>query len=100
MYDNLGNDLYVECIPELPSHVIIDEYNNIHISLIFEALNVWRTGEIEFNLGDRQYSVLRNEILMADQQTIVLKRQGISKITNQIYDITMKGDIVISLNLI
>ena len=100
VYDNSGCDIYVECVPELPDHITIDEYNNIHVSLMFSAVDVWQTGEVAFNLGDRQYLVMRNEILMADKQTIILKKQGISKIMNQIYDITAKSDVMVSLNLI
>jgi len=100
IYDNSGSDLYVECVPELPDHVRIDEHNNIHVLLTCNAMDVWQTGEVGFKLGDRSYLILRSDILMTDRQTIILKTQGISKIARQIYDITTKSDIMVSLNLI
>ena len=30
-YDISGNDLEVECIPELPNHIYIDTNNDVHI---------------------------------------------------------------------
>ena len=33
VYDNLGHDLYVNCLPDLPDHISIDENNNIHIDV-------------------------------------------------------------------
>jgi len=101
VYDLSGREFYVECVPILEENISIDETNDIHIHLEYDLLELWEKKGIEFKLGQTIFSISRENIKMADLQTIVLKKKGISRINqDEIYSVLEKGDIYVYLTIV
>jgi hypothetical protein len=100
VYDNSGSDLYVRCIPILPDHFEIDENNNIHVDIRCSIDELWQNGFLEITMGKIKITVPKEQFKFADRQVILLANMGISKInTNDIYDISKKGDIYLHVDI-
>ena len=100
IYDNLGSDMYVKCVPILPEHISIDSHNNIHIELKYNIRELWGKTFIEFHLGKNTFSIFTENLKLKEKQTIVLQNQGISIINlDNIFDISKKSNIVVYINL-
>ena len=94
VYDNSGSDLYVQCSPILPDNVTIDENNNIVVQLEYTVEDIWNKKEVEVCLGSKRYRIVRNQLKLTTDQTIILQGKGISRInTDEIYDVSKKSDI-------
>ena len=104
-YDTSRNvDLIVKCIPDLPEHITIDEYNNIHIHLTHKTTisELFTTEFIYYKLfDDKELSINIRKLYIQKKQSVKFLNCGIPKIsTSNIYDVgTKKGDIIIHLEL-
>ena len=100
VYDNSGSDLYVQCSPILPDNVTIDENNNIVVKLEYTVEDIWNKKEVEVCLGSKRYRIIRNQLKLTTDQTIVLQGKGISRInTDEIYDVSKKSDIYVHIKI-
>ena len=100
IYDNLGSDMYVKCIPILPENITIDSHNNIHVELKYNIRELWGKTFIEFNLGKNVFSIFTENLKLKEKQTIVLENQGISIINlDNIFDVSKKSNIVVYIQL-
>ena len=104
---DLTNEIIVFCQPHLPPHISIDEDNNILVqhtisssSLLLELFQNHQNIHIELYSNKIITLPLQQICLSHCHQTIVLKKQGISKIKTNIYDIQDKSDIIIDLLII
>lgn len=95
-----NNQLIVIVVPELEDHISIDDYNNIHIHLTKNIKGLIESKNILFNLGEKVFNIHCSELYIKRKQKYVYKKQGISKIdTNNVYDISKKGDIIVHLTI-
>jgi hypothetical protein len=100
VYDNSGCDLYVKNIPVLPDNVKIDEKNNIHVELSYCIHELWNKPFVEFYLGKKSLRFSTDQLYLRKHQTVVLCKQGISNINvENIYDISKKSDVIVSLEI-
>ena len=110
VYDSIDEngeiiELIVKCVPLLPENVRIDSYNNIHIKLKRNILEIYKnlSQYVMFSIGKRNFGIWKNDIRIVQVQNIILYERGISKIcTNSTYDtfdITEKGDIIVELDI-
>ena len=101
VYDNSGNDIYVKCEPILPENVVIDEYNNIIVSVEIKLSDVWNKETYTITMDENyQVEIPVEKIQFKTDQTVVLYGCGISKInTVDIYDIKKKGNIVVKIHI-
>jgi hypothetical protein len=97
--ENGKDNIIVKCIPELPDNVSIDDNNNIHILLrVSFTFSLLEQKSIVFYLGEKRVDLPLEDLKMQRFQTLVLKRQGISKvIDNDIYNVDEKGDVIVRL---
>ena len=97
--ENGKDNIIVKCIPDLPENITIDENNNIHILLrVSFTFSLLEQKSILFFLGEKGFTIPLEDLKMQRFQTLVLRRQGISKvIDNDIYNVEEKGDIVVRL---
>lgn len=97
--ENGKDNIIVKCIPDLPENITIDENNNIHILLrVSFTFSLLEQKSILFFLGEKGFTIPLEDLKMQRFQTIILRRQGISKvIDNDIYNVEEKGDIVVRL---
>lgn len=93
------DNIIVKCIPDLPENITIDENNNIHILLrVSFTFSLLEQKSILFFLGEKGFTIPLEDLKMQRFQTLVLRRQGISKVfENDIYNVEEKGDIVVRL---
>jgi len=88
-------ELIVKCIPDLPSHIIIDNYDLIITLEIPFDKKLLEQSSYTFFIKELEYSILLHDIVIKKEQYYTLKKKGISIPKENIYDITEKGDMVI-----
>ena len=100
IYENETNSLIIKCIPELPSHMYIDEFNNIHINIKMSVQKALQNTKISFNIGVKVFEINTNELKIVKHQTYIIKNRGLSSINqNNIYDASKKNDIIANIEL-
>jgi len=100
VYDNLGNDLYVKCIPILPENLFIDNKNNIIVSINCKIMEIWMNEKIDIQIGKKTFTYDMDKLKMTRKQTVVLEKMGISKInTTNVYDISKRSDIILHITI-
>jgi len=100
VYDNLGHDLYVNCLPDLPGHITIDENNNIHIDVKYNIHDIWEHEYIQVHCDAVCYPIQVNTLKLTHKQTVIFAKQGLSKINaKNIYDVSNKSDVYVTVHL-
>ena len=100
VYDNLGHDLYVNCLPDLPDHISIDENNNIHIDVKYNIHDIWEHEYIQVQCDTMCYPIQVNTLKLANKQNVIFAKQGLSKINaKNIYDVSNRGDVYVTVHL-
>jgi hypothetical protein len=100
VYDNLGHDLYVNCLPDLPGHITIDENNNIHIDVKYNIHDIWEHEYLQVQCDTMCYPIQVNTLKLANKQNVIFAKQGLSKINaKNIYDVSNKSDVYITVHL-
>jgi len=102
VYDNSGNDIYVNCNPVLPEHIQIDERNNIIVEVEYFIEDIWKKDVLTCSLTSKQHFYIKRENLkLTSHQKVVFSQQGISKInTKNIFDVTNRGDVIVNIHLL
>ena len=78
----------------------IDIDNNIFINVYQDIRNILESKGFIIDLGSKSWNIPSHQIQLTKEQDIILKGQGISKPdSNDIYNIELKSDIIIHLNL-
>ncbi len=95
-FDGSGCDIIVQCIPDLPDNIYIDEYKTLHIDIEYPfGISLLDNQQISFQIGKKTFNV---DILFKKNQTCYLSNQGISIINeNNMYDIETKGGIYVNI---
>ena len=75
IYDK--HNLQVQCEPELPENVHLDEYNNVHIWLKYAIGELWTKNMIEFKLGSQTFEIQVELLRIKKEQYVVLEKKGI-----------------------
>ncbi len=75
IYDKYN--LQVQCEPELPENVQLDEYNNVHIWLKYGIGDLWTKDKIEFGLGLQTFEIQTDTLRLKKEQYLVLEKKGI-----------------------
>jgi len=100
VFDNSGNDIYVKCLPILPDNIDIDEKNNIHVSYETILQEIWTLEYLTIPVGPLTFYVKRDTLKIKEEQSVIFSKQGISRInTKNSYDITSKGDVIITIKI-
>ena len=96
-----NKEICIKCIPILPESIEIDNNNNIHIHLLKNKDEIFINQYCNMQLTEKiNFKIHSHEINFMPIQTIILKNNGISKISNaNIYDNKVKSDIIITLQL-
>ena len=100
VYDNLGNDMYIQCVPLLPENIWIDEKNNIYVEINYKINEIWGKPFIDIPIGSKTFLFPTKDIKLIGHQELVLEKKGISLINSiNIYDNSKRADIFIYLDL-
>jgi hypothetical protein len=94
-------EFVVTCFPVLPNNIIIDEDNNfiVYLDIVFENELLYKQN-IYFYLGKNEFCVPINELQLKQTQVYVLKKQGISKIKDEIDNVEEKSDIIVTITFV
>lgn len=100
-FDGSGCEIIVICEPELPENITIDDDYNVNIVLKFNHLLIGELiryeRDIIFNIGDKSFSIPIAELRMKREQYYRIKNEGLSKETENIYNIIERGDIIVNI---
>ena len=99
--DNTPIDLIVRCIPSTPSHIYIDTNNDIYIDLRMKITELLEKKQVSFQVGSKQFSIPSSVLHVKNNQTHVLKGQGIPVINSKnMYDASEKSSIFVNIELL
>lgn len=119
---NTGTEFIVKCIPDVsalwqPTEEYIrndirvtsgniDEENHIHIYISCNIAKIWEIAQKKENIQIRftrekwmSFSPEQLHILAEGEQILRWRKQGISRISSNIYDISQKADLVLHVSL-
>jgi len=100
-YDLSGNDIIVQCIPELEPHISIDDDNNIICKFKGSIKEVFEDKEVKIKLGEKILTIPAEELKIKEYQTYVFRDQGISLENDKdIYETGRKGNIYIDIHFL
>lgn len=103
-FDGSGCEILVFCEPELCEGITIDDDNNIHIEIKIDVVNLAKLiGEnknIPVTVGNKEVYIPVSELYMKKEQYYRIKQQGLSKINNDIHNVSEKADIVIKITIL
>lgn len=101
-FDGSGCEIIVVCEPELPEDVNIDDDNNIYIETQISELNelILNNSSIVINIGFKEFTIPLSELYMKREQVYKIYGQGLTKIKNDMYDISEKADIIVKITIL
>ncbi len=98
--DNTPIDLIVHCMPSTPSHIYIDTNNDIYIDLRMKITELLEKKQISFQIGSKYFSIASSLLYIKENQTHIIKGQGIPIINSKnIYDTSEKSAIIVNIEL-
>ena len=101
IYDISGSDLYVVCSPTLPENVLVGIDNDITVDLQYKISELFGRKEQWFSIGDTEFKFNISELRLTENNTIVLRNVGISRVNlDNIYDVSVRGDIIVNVELV
>jgi len=99
MYENLT----VTIIPQIPLMYWIDEYNNLHQKAEYTVGELWSFAEeekcMEIYFGKKRFLFYPHQLTFQKYQTWTWEKQGISRIQENIYDISRLADVILHICL-
>jgi hypothetical protein len=93
----------VQCEPELPDNVELDEDNNVHVFLTYNLFDLWRGGEknVEYFLGKKTCSFPLDSLHVKKDQVIVKLGEGIPVANGvEIFSVERLSDVYLHITLI
>lgn len=98
VYELSQNFLVIQCQPILPEHITLDQYNNLYVNLSISIKSILTEDSITFNIGNKNYIIPVNELLIKKYQRYTFLKQGISLInTNEIYNVCKRANIYVDI---
>jgi hypothetical protein len=102
-YDVVKNDaeLIVKCIPDLGTNIMIDEFNNIHVTVHAKLSDIdlkQANACLLLRLGKQTFEIPYDKLLIKSVQYYTLRKKGIAKIDEvDMYYVDDKGDIIVKI---
>ena len=100
IFDHSGNDLIIKCIPDLEEHITIDNFNNLHCLYEGPITHILKDKRLKITLGEKDFIIEGDKLVIKENQTIILRNQGILKINSEhLFSTTERADIYIDIKL-
>ena len=100
VYEISGNLLIVQCVPDLPEYITLDQYNNLYVNLSMTIKSILNDDSITINIGTKKYIIPINELYIRKYQRYIFKSQGMSLInTKEIYNIDIRANVYVDICL-
>ena len=98
VYDLGDHDLIVQCVPDLPSNVAVDDHQNLYIACVFSITNdVWGHDVLTVIVDAISYSINVSQLRITSlPQKILLSTRGIPRTNpdkNNVYDVSRRGSV-------
>lgn len=91
-------ELIVKCIPTLPKHIWINEYNDLYFAINLELNKVFEKQNLDICVGKKVFVIPMSELKLRRYQTWIFKNEGMYDINlNNIYDDSCKRDIIVEI---
>jgi len=100
--------LTVCCVPDLPTHILLDEQHNIHYILVLQMSEIFGkdTQDITFTICTQTFTIPVSELYIRAEQTYVFKYCGILRPDVSICDAKTKannkkfvGDVIVNIRI-
>ena len=99
-FDISGADLIVQSLPDLESHIFIDNHNNIICKFEGKIQRVLDTQQIIIKIGNKFFVVQGENLHIKPQQTYVLRNAGILTVAEEdLYSTKERGHIYVEIKL-
>jgi len=102
---NDKNEIIVLCEPELPQGIKIDDDNNVYIEKTINIQTelpslVANNESLTIEIGDQVFFILVSELSMKREQIYKIKNKGLTKVNDDIYNVSQKADIIVKIILV
>uniref|UniRef100_A0A6C0AZ70 J domain-containing protein n=1 Tax=viral metagenome TaxID=1070528 RepID=A0A6C0AZ70_9ZZZZ len=98
VYEISNNLLIIQCEPELPEYINIDEYNNLYVNISTTIKSILNENSITINIGEKKYTIPLNELYIRKYQRYTFLKQGISLIdTKEIYNVDSRANVYVDI---
>jgi ferredoxin len=103
-FDGSGCEIIVICEPELPDGFKLDDDNNLYIETDISAYHdlpdmLINNQDISVEIGSKFLSIPLSHLYIKKEQYYRFKKQGISKINQDLYNINDKSDIIVKITI-
>lgn len=95
-----NKQLIVQCEPELPDNVELDENNNIHLYIRYNLVELWNTRDtnVEFSVGSQKRTFCMESLKIKRGEQVILKKgEGIPLLA--MFDVEELSDIYLHITL-
>ena len=98
-FDGSGCDIIVQCIPDLPANMYVDENNALHVNINAPfTISLLDSPVVLFKLGKQSFPL---QVQFKKTQTCYLHNQGISVIDEKnMYNIFPKGGVYVKITFV
>lgn len=100
VYELDDKNVIIKIEPQLDDNVNINENNDVCVYITKQLQNIFGNEYIHFNINNEVYNIECSKIKLLPFQKITLYDKGISKIRNNIYDISRRSNIILFLTLV
>tara|TARA_B100001093_G_scaffold518739_1_gene604724 strand:+ start:814 stop:1704 length:891 start_codon:yes stop_codon:yes gene_type:complete len=98
IYETSNNSIIVQCEPELPKCITLDQYNNLYVNLCMTLKSILNNNTITINIGIKKYIIPINELYIKKYQRYIFYKQGILLIdTKDIYNSKTRANIYVDI---
>jgi len=103
-FDTSGGEIIVFCEPELPSGITLDDDNNIcvvtNINLDTEFINLIKENKpILITVNTKTFEIPLSLLYIKREQIYRIKNKGLTKQKKDIYDVSEKTDIIVTIHI-
>lgn len=98
IYEISDNLLIIQCEPELPNYITLDEYNNLYVNLSMSIKSILNDNALTINIGTKKYIIPINKLYIRKHQRYTFKNEGILLInTKDIYSTQSRANIYVDI---
>ena len=95
-----NEEIIVICEPELPENIKIDEENNILVEVTIHMSELFSSDKIKFEYEGLSFEIPLNRLFIKREQTYRFVKSGITRITDDIYNVSDKSDIIVGVKIV
>ena len=97
-----GSEIIVDCVPELPDNIYIDENGDVNVSVDISFTNsLYKEKTISIFIGKKKMEIPINQLYIRETQTYCFYGKGISDMNERdIYEVGNKSNIICRINFV